>query len=157
MIKCNVPPPTTSHHPILTFPTHLSFHTLSLFFYPSSPLRLNLTGTPIGQPSGHFSTPFLHSLSIHSWALPSTSLWGSLPRLKNKLGSVSSFPWGSDSKESTYNTGDLGSIPGLGRSPGEGNGYLLQCSSLENSMEEEPEWLTFLLLSPTLCVPNLPY
>ena len=38
-------------------------------------------------------------------------------------------------KESTCNVGDLGSIPGLGRSPGEGNGYPLQCSGLENSMD----------------------
>ena len=38
-------------------------------------------------------------------------------------------------KESTHNSGDLGSIPGLGRSPGEGNSYLLQCSGLENSMD----------------------
>ena len=37
-----------------------------------------------------------------------------------------SFPGGSDSKESAYNVGDLGSIPGSGRSPGEGNGYPLQ-------------------------------
>ena len=45
------------------------------------------------------------------------------------------FPGGSASKESTCNVGDLGSIPGLGRSPGEGNGYPLQYSGLENSME----------------------
>ena len=38
-------------------------------------------------------------------------------------------------KESTYNEGDWGSIPGLGRSPGEGNGHPLQWSGLENSME----------------------
>ena len=44
------------------------------------------------------------------------------------------FPCGSEGKESTCNMGDLGSIPGLGRSPGEGNGYQLQCSGLENSM-----------------------
>ena len=47
------------------------------------------------------------------------------------------FPGGSDSKESTYNTGDpgdTGSVPGLGRSPGEGNGSSLQHSCLENSM-----------------------
>ena len=41
----------------------------------------------------------------------------------------------SDSKESACNSGDLGSIPGLGRSPGEGKGYPLQCSGLENSMD----------------------
>jgi len=44
------------------------------------------------------------------------------------------FPGGSDNKESACNAGDLGSIPGLGRSPGEGNGYPLQYSYLENSM-----------------------
>ena len=44
------------------------------------------------------------------------------------------FPGGSAGKESACNVEDLGSIPGLGRSPGEGNGYPLQYSSLENSM-----------------------
>ena len=38
-------------------------------------------------------------------------------------------------KKSAHNVGDLGSIPGLGRSPGEGNGYPLQYSGLENSMD----------------------
>ena len=42
---------------------------------------------------------------------------------------------GSDGKASTYNKGDLGSIPGLGRSPGEGKGCPLQYSGLENSMD----------------------
>ena len=45
------------------------------------------------------------------------------------------FPCGSAGKESTCNVGDLGSIPGLGRSPGEGNGYPLQSSGLENSID----------------------
>ena len=40
------------------------------------------------------------------------------------------FPGGSAGKESTCSAGDLGLIPGLGRSPGEGNGYPLQCSGL---------------------------
>ena len=44
-------------------------------------------------------------------------------------------PGGSDGKESACNAGDLGSIPGLGRSPGEGNGNPLQCSCLENPMD----------------------
>ena len=43
-------------------------------------------------------------------------------------------PGGSDGKESACNAGDLGSIPGLGRSPGEGNGNPLQYSFLESSM-----------------------
>ena len=45
------------------------------------------------------------------------------------------FPGGSDGKESACNAGDLGSIPGLGSSPGEGNGYPLQYSCLENPMD----------------------
>ena len=45
------------------------------------------------------------------------------------------FPCGSAGEESTHNVGDLGSIPGLGRSPGEGKGYRLQYSGLENSMD----------------------
>ena len=44
------------------------------------------------------------------------------------------FPGGSAGKESACNVGDLGSIPRLGRCPGEGNGYPLQFSGLENSM-----------------------
>ena len=45
------------------------------------------------------------------------------------------FPGSSASKESACNTGELGSIPGLGRSAGEGKGYPLQYSGLENSMD----------------------
>ena len=45
------------------------------------------------------------------------------------------FPCGSAGKEAVYNVGDLGSFPGLGRSPGEGKGYPLQYSGLENSMD----------------------
>ena len=56
------------------------------------------------------------------------------------------FPYGSAGKESACSAGDLGSIPGLGRSPGEGKGYSLQYSGLENSMDYIPwgrkEWNT---------------
>ena len=45
------------------------------------------------------------------------------------------FPCGSAGKESACNSGDLGSIPGLGTSPVEGKGYPLQYSGLENSMD----------------------
>ena len=45
------------------------------------------------------------------------------------------FPGGLDGKESACNAGDLGSIPGLGRSPGEGKGYPLQYCGLENFMD----------------------
>ena len=45
------------------------------------------------------------------------------------------FPCGSAGKESTCNAEQLGSVPGLGRSPGKGKGYPLQYSGLENSMD----------------------
>ena len=45
------------------------------------------------------------------------------------------FPGSSDGKTSVYNAGDPASIPGLGRSPGEGNGNPLQYSGLDNSMD----------------------
>ena len=45
------------------------------------------------------------------------------------------FPCGLAGKESACNVGDLGFIPGLGRFPGEGKGYPLQYSGLENSMD----------------------
>ena len=51
------------------------------------------------------------------------------------LNTLLGFPCGSAGKESACNAGDLGLIPGLGRSPGEGKGYSLQYSGLENSME----------------------
>ena len=47
----------------------------------------------------------------------------------------SDFPGGSDDKASAYKAGDQGSIPGLGRSPGEGNGNPLQYPCLENPMD----------------------
>ena len=52
------------------------------------------------------------------------------------------FPSGSDGKKSACNAGDLGSITGWGRSPGDGNGYQLQYSCLENSMDRGAWWAT---------------
>ena len=54
------------------------------------------------------------------------------------------FPGGSDGKESTCNTGDPDSIPGSGRFIGDGNGYPLQYSSLENSMDKGAWWASVL-------------
>ena len=53
---------------------------------------------------------------------------------KMSMGSMG-FPGGSDDKESVSNSGDLGSVSGSGRYPGEGNGNPLQYSCLENSMD----------------------
>ena len=52
------------------------------------------------------------------------------------------FPGGSEVKASASNAGDPGSIPGSGRSPGEGNGNPLQCSYLESPMVGEAWWAT---------------
>ena len=62
------------------------------------------------------------------------SLWAIVCPFLIKLSVNLGSPGGSDGKESACNAGDQGSIPGSGRSPGEGNGYPLQYSCLENSM-----------------------
>ena len=54
------------------------------------------------------------------------------------------FPGGSVVKNLPANVGDMGSIPGLGRSPGKGNGHPLQNSFLENSMNRGDWWATIL-------------
>ena len=64
-------------------------------------------------------------MPVHFFCLPfDLPFWRSL-----------GFPCGSAGKESACNMGDLGLIPGLGRSPGEGKGYPLQYSGPENSMD----------------------
>ena len=55
----------------------------------------------------------------------------------NELAASVDFPGGSEVKVSARSVRDLGSIPGLGRSPGEGNGNPLQYSCLENPMDKE--------------------
>jgi len=63
-------------------------------------------------------------------------MWGGMGvQFEYAYPTYGAFPGGSAGKESACNAGDLGSIPGLGRSPGERNSYLLQYSGLENSMD----------------------
>ena len=86
----------------------------------------------------HMKTQFLFSCLFKTVLVKITqSSWEASGRVQAS-GQISQslwgFPGGSDSKESICNAQDLGSIPGLGRSPGEGNGNPLQNSSLENSM-----------------------
>ena len=64
------------------------------------------------------------------------------PRLKGTLWLRAGFPGGSDGKESACSAGDLDSIPGLGRSPREGNANPLQYSCLENSTDRGALWTT---------------
>ena len=68
------------------------------------------------------------------WHLPTLYLFSSSPARNRTL------PGGSDSKVSVCSSGDLGLIPGLGRSPGEWNGSALQYSCLENPMDGIP-WM----------------
>ena len=63
------------------------------------------------------------------------------------------FPDSSVGKESACNAGDPGSIPGLGRSPGEEKGYSLQYSGLENSMDCIVQFSSVAQSCPTLCGP----
>ena len=62
---------------------------------------------------------------------------GKIPWRRNRLPNpvLLGFPYGSAGKEYACNVRDLGSIPGLGRTPGEGKGYPLQYFGLENSMD----------------------
>ena len=60
---------------------------------------------------------------------------GAILSFKTFLSFIKGFPGGSDGKASACNAGDPGLIPGLGRSPGEGNGNPLQYSCLENPMD----------------------
>ena len=64
------------------------------------------------------------------------------PRGLPSWASLVGFPPGSEVKASAWNTGNLGSIPGLGRSPREGNSNPLQYSCLENPMEGGAWWAT---------------
>ena len=76
-----------------------------------------------------FISHFASTDSIHQeWQLPFTTSLGMFSLIQG-------FPCGSASKESTCNVGNLGSILGLRRSPGEGKGYPLQYSGLENSKD----------------------
>ena len=77
------------------------------------------------------------------WLLQSCHLLGGAPTPAHSCVCLG-FPGGSAGKESACNTGDPGSIPGLGRSPGDGNGYPLQYSYLENSMDRGAWWATIL-------------
>ena len=65
-----------------------------------------------------------------------------IPGLGKSSGKGKGFPGGAELKASACNVGDLGSVPGSGRSPGEGNGTLLQYSCLENPLDGGAWWAT---------------
>ena len=82
------------------------------------------------------SLPMKHNfLGVRIWCSPKKIYLKNLSSIK--LG----FPGGSDGEESACNAGDPGAIPESGRSPGDGNGYPLQYSCLENSMDRRAWWV----------------
>ena len=100
------------------------------------------TSTATGAPSKRMSLAFQVCVILPTSTPPTTDIALKAPdssKFWNITGlpflASACFPGGSASKESTCNAGDLVSIPGLGRSPGEGKGYPLQYSGLENSMD----------------------
>ena len=68
--------------------------------------------------------------------------WEAVVTLEQRVTLYRRLPYSSDDKESACNAGDLGLIPGSGRSPGEGNGNPLQYSCLENPMDRGAWWAT---------------
>ena len=102
---CCLPPPWTLNFPEVVF----------IFIIPSTVVK---------------NLPAMQETLFNSWVGKICWRRGRLPT-PVFLG----FPGGSTGKESTCNVENLGSILGLGRSPGEGKGYLLQYSGLENSMD----------------------
>ena len=113
-------------------PTFFSFHLLMEYLFPS--LHFQFV----------FSSEVILLQAAYRWILvfyiclaTLCLLTGefSLVSFKGIPGSYSGFPDSPVGKESACNAGDLDLIPGLGRSPGEGKGYSLQYSGLENSMD----------------------
>ena len=109
---------------------------LTLFQFSSCNLRLlALGGSPAALnlgPSQDTSGPPLLGVFLLPWSRPS----GLRMIIINSFCClIQGFPGGSVGEESTCHAGDLGLIPGLGRSPGEGKGYPLQSSGLRNSMD----------------------
>ena len=84
------------------------------------------------------STPWHFSLIIYLHF----NMWIEVKKLISPDFRVVGFPGRSEVKVSACNAGDLGSIPGLGRSPGEGNGNPFQYSCLENPMDRGAWWPT---------------
>ena len=94
-------------------------------------------------------TQLFHFLSLsmsHNSALPPPlfdSWIGKICWRRDRLPRFLGFPCGSAGEESACSVGDLGSISGLGRSPGEGKGYPLQYSCLENPTDRGALWAAF--------------
>ena len=104
---------------------------------PDSPATSLTSSSPVASTSLQ-SDRLCHKLSHFSSILLRVDVFS----LKIIYSPIIIFSSGSDSREYACNAGDPGTIPGSGRCPGEGNGYPLQYSCLENSMERGAWWAT---------------
>ena len=135
------------------------------------------TGTPgprpaelvTGERRAGARASFITQLLENSPAMQETPVWflgqeDPLEKWKATPPVFMGFPGSSAGGESAWNAGDLGSIPGLGRFPGEGKGYPLQYSSLENSMDcmyswwvlKGHHWATFTCGGKRVCLEGNP-
>ena len=99
------------------------------------------SGLPFPSP-GDFPDPGIERMSLMSPALANGYTVRVCAFLIKDDSSSMGFPGGSVVKNPPVNAGDTGSVPGSGRSPEEGNGYPLQYSSLEISMDRGAGWAT---------------
>ena len=89
----------------------------------------------------HFWASFQSRYQPYDQVL-SSGIWARALRCSRLWSWLKQCPGSSDGKVSAYNAGDLGSIPGSGRSPGERNGTPLRYSCLENPMDQGAWWAT---------------
>ena len=131
-----LPPPTPYHHSGSS-PCTSPKHPIScVFFIDFRVIRIQRYNTLLS---------IAHPLTLNLVPPIDVSIICLPIKLNNPEGShvfTMGFPGGSDSKESSCSAGDLGSIPGSGRSPEERKGYPLQYSCLENSMYRGAQWAT---------------
>ena len=120
-----------------TFPLQFS-SVAQLYPILCDPMNCSTPGLPVQEQLPEPTQTHVHSVGdaiqpSHPLSSPSPAL--NLSQHQGLFKWVSSSHHGSAGKESACNVGDLGSIPGLGRSPGEENGYSLQYSGLKNSTD----------------------
>ena len=100
-----------------------------------------IKSSPFFMPPGHFTMDQIYGVKINDHQLIFPQAYWNRSELLPFPGS--DFPGGSDGKVSAYDAGDSGSIPGWGKSPGEGNGNPLQYCRLENPMDGGAWWATY--------------